>query len=164
MTLRRRLIFSLVATLLALGGAEVVLRAAGAVVSARHRERTQSLAGEGELRIWALGDSYTFGIGADDPARDTWPVVVARRLEEATGRSAGVLNLATPGANSSEIVDVFEQRLGDTDPPDVVLLLAALPLLCPTLAMPDKTGKTSQECQFQQNSLPIYLQQQEPAG
>jgi len=126
MTLRRRLIFSLVATLLALGGAEVVLRAAGAVVSARHRERTQSLAGEGELQIWALGDSYTFGIGADDPARDTWPVVVARRLEEATGRSAGVLNLATPGANSSEIVDAFEQRLGDTDPPDVVLLLAGV--------------------------------------
>ncbi len=108
------------------GVAEVGLRIAGAAIAARHRARTATLAGDGDLRIWALGDSYTYGVGAQDPAHDTWPMVVARALEERTGRTAQVRNLATPGANSTGIVDRFESEVLSGPPPHLVLLLAGV--------------------------------------
>jgi tetratricopeptide (TPR) repeat protein len=115
-----------VAPLLLFVSAEAGLRLAGAALQARHRARTASLSGDGDLRIWALGDSYTYGIGADDPARDAWPMVVARLLEEHTGRRAQVRNLSTPGANSTEIVDRLEAAVQSEPAPHLVLLLAGV--------------------------------------
>ena len=123
---RRLLIFSALAPLLLFAATEVGLRLVGAAIVARHQARTATLTGDGELRIWALGDSYTFGIGADDPARDAWPMVVANLLGERTGRRVHVRNLATPGANSTEIVDRLEAEVQTGSPPELVLLLAGV--------------------------------------
>lgn len=112
--------------LLLFAAAEAGLRVAGAVIKIRHQSRTASLTGDGDLRIWALGDSYTYGVGADDPANDTWPMVVARALAERTGRPTSVRNLATPGANSTEIVNRFAVEAQTGLPPDLVLLLAGV--------------------------------------
>lgn len=121
----RLLVFSALATLLVFGVAELALRTTGALVQSRHRARTDLHGGSGDLRVVAAGDSYTFGIGADDPAQDTWAMVVAKTLEERTGRAVQLDNLATPGANSTEIVDALVTRL-DAGPVDVVLLLAGV--------------------------------------
>ncbi len=123
---RRLLIFSALAPLLLFAGAEVGLRLVGAAIVARHQARTASLASDGELRVWALGDSYTFGIGADDPAQEAWPMVVGQLLGERTGQPVHVRNLATPGANSTEIVDRFEAELETSPAPQLVMLLAGV--------------------------------------
>ena len=122
----RLLLFTLLVPLALLGAAEGCLRLAGSLIASRHDRRTSVVAGTGDLTIWALGDSYTFGIGADDPPVQTWPMVAALALQEGTGRRVQLRNLATPGANSTEIVDAFARGLDAGPPPDVVLLLAGV--------------------------------------
>ena len=54
-TLLAALLFSLLATLLVLGGVEVALRAVGAIILWRHAAATTALSadGEGALTVWA---------------------------------------------------------------------------------------------------------------
>jgi len=87
---------------------------------------TQQDNGEGALEIWAVGDSYTVGVGAETPASDSYPAVAARLLEERIGRRVVVRNFARPGNNSSQVVASLAEELAEGRTPDLVFMLAGI--------------------------------------
>ena len=108
----RRLAFGLLVTVLVLGGVECSLRLAGAVVVSQQRGAPMQ-----GVAIWAFGDSYTFGIGATDPALESYPAVTARLVTEATGATVSVRNFALPGLNSTRVVASLRAALADGPAP-----------------------------------------------
>lgn len=70
--------------------------------------------------VLCLGDSFTFGLGATDPAH-AWPSVAARRLED-RGEPAVFANAAWPGSNSRDVLAGMGARLREWQP-DLVYLL-----------------------------------------
>jgi hypothetical protein len=58
-----------------------------------------------EFRVVALGDSFTYGWGADDDA--TWPKVLERRLADSK-RDVAVLNFGCPGAGVDAYAKIAE--------------------------------------------------------
>jgi lysophospholipase L1-like esterase len=75
-------------------------------------ERTKP---EGTLRILAVGDSFTFGVGVE--AAETYPKILERLLDE---RRAEVLNMGIGGLGTIEQADVV--RHGVRYAPDLILL------------------------------------------
>lgn len=68
-----------------------------------------------------MGDSYTIGTGASDPSH-SWPALVSRRLEKATGRQVELTNPAVNGFTTSDLIRhelPYVQRLK----PDPVTIL-----------------------------------------
>jgi len=120
LSLPRRIVFSLVTALGLLVAVEVGLRVASGFVGGA---ALPVESGDG-LRISAFGDSYTFGIGADEPRREGYPRVAADLLE-AAGRTVRLRNHAQPGLNSTRVVAALESAL-PRDRPHVVLLLAGV--------------------------------------
>src|SRR5947209_1734724 len=72
----------------------------------------------GTLRVLAVGDSFTFGVGAR--AEETWPARLAAILR-ARGVRAEVLNAGAPGFGVPDEVAWYE-RWGRPLQPDVVLI------------------------------------------
>lgn len=72
----------------------------------------------GGIRILAIGDSFTFGVGAQQ--EETWPAWLERRM-----RNAQVLNAGAPGFGVPDEVAWFEQYGGALDP-DVVVVAVFL--------------------------------------
>jgi hypothetical protein len=72
----------------------------------------------GSLRILAIGDSFTFGVGARQT--ETWPARLERRMP-----NAQVLNAGAPGFGVPDEVAWFEQYGGALDP-DVVVVAVFL--------------------------------------
>lgn len=122
----RAVVFTLLLPTLVLGAAELSLRIGGGLFARWATPASQDVQTEGALEIWAVGDSYTVGIGADVPASDSYPAVAARRLEERIGRPVVVRNFARPGNNSSQVVASLERELAERNPPDLVFLLAGI--------------------------------------
>ncbi|MCO4771084.1 MAG: hypothetical protein KDA24_13700 [Deltaproteobacteria bacterium] len=120
LTRSRAFSFALVTTVMVFALAEVALRLAGGVVLWRYRAAVSESAGSGG-ELWALGDSYTYGIGADEPAEESWPAIAASSLRP----PMTLRNLAEPGLNSSGIVQRFEEALVEGTP-DVVTVLAGV--------------------------------------
>jgi len=116
----------LLVPLLVLGTVEMSLRLGGVLFANWATPPVPDESGEGALELWAVGDSYTVGIGADDPASQSYPAVVGRLLEQRTGRSVLVRNFALPGQNSSQVVDSLERELANRSAPDLVLMLAGI--------------------------------------
>jgi acyl-CoA thioesterase I len=52
----------------------------------------------------ALGDSYTIGTGATDESRN-YPSILARRLEDATGRKVALTNPAVNGFTTQDLIN-----------------------------------------------------------
>ncbi len=105
---------------------ESILRGAGRLVLWRHEARVSSLSGA-DGALWTFGDSYTFGIGADDPATESWPAVAAAQLRRRTGAPIGLRNFARPGMNSTEIVDTLAKAIEDEDEqPSTIAVLAGI--------------------------------------
>lgn len=65
-------------------------------------------AAAGTVAVLAIGDSFTYGIGA--PPGLSWPQQLAG-IRRARGEVEPVIDLAVPGANSSEAVEVLEGAL-----------------------------------------------------
>ena len=108
LTTRRKLAFGLVATVLAFALIEGGLRVAGEVYIARYQHRVEAGLAGSTGQLWAFGDSFTLGVGADDPARDSYPAVAARLLSQTRSGPLHLSNRARPGLNSTEIVAEFE--------------------------------------------------------
>jgi lysophospholipase L1-like esterase len=72
----------------------------------------------GGVRILAIGDSFTFGVGAQQ--EETWPARLERRL-----RNAQVLNAGAPGFGVPDEVAWFERHGVGLDP-DVVVVAVFL--------------------------------------
>lgn len=72
----------------------------------------------GELRVLAMGDSFTFGHGVS--AAEAWPEVLAARLSS-DDRPATVFNAGVPGYGIDQVLRALPERLAQTDP-DLVLI------------------------------------------
>ena len=116
-------VFSLAVTLVTL---ELVLRLGGLLWLGWATSGDTVPADDSALELWALGDSYTVGVGADHPATESYPAVAAQLLRERTGRQVLVRNLARPGLNSSQVLARLERALQETKAPDWVVLLAGI--------------------------------------
>ena len=124
----RAVAFALIGSLLLFLLLELTLRIAGAAWLSLNR--ADSSHQEADLTVWTAGDSYTFGLGAPDPATQSYPAQLVDRLQTAT-RSVALHNLAVPGFNSSEAVASLGHELGRSRAegalsPDVILLLAGV--------------------------------------
>lgn len=121
----RKVVFALIATVLAFGSLEVALRVAGAAYLHQYRPVSTSVEGGPGRELWAFGDSFTFGVGADDPALESYPAVAVAEASAHLGQPLALSNRARPGLNSTEIVDEFRDSLalaGDRRPAAVVIL------------------------------------------
>lgn len=120
--LRRRLVFAAFTTVLAFALLEGGLRLVG-----HFSLHELDIGPEGDFVLWAYGDSNTFGIGADEPRTQAWPVVAGRLLGERLGVAVTVHNGGVPGDNSSRSVRRFAEDLQASErAPDVVALLTGL--------------------------------------
>jgi lysophospholipase L1-like esterase len=80
--------------------------------------RGPEVAAGGGLRVLAIGDSFTFGIGVEDD--ETWVVRLAAELT-ATGRPATSFNGGVPGYGVGDAVDWLERYGTALDPGLVVV-------------------------------------------
>jgi lysophospholipase L1-like esterase len=81
------------------------------------------------MRYLALGDSYTIGTGASDPAH-SWPAIVARRLEKQIRRQVELFN---PAVNGFTTLDLIQKELGyinELKPDLVSVLIGVNDLVC----------------------------------
>ena len=78
----------------------------------------------GGVRVLALGDSATAGLGVPELG-DTWPKQLERRLRQRMKRPVEVLNLGVGGYDTLQEVRLLRRRGLDLDP-DLVLLLVTL--------------------------------------
>jgi lysophospholipase L1-like esterase len=62
-----------------------------------------------EVRLLAVGDSFTFGLGVDSTS--PWPEVLERLLDSAAARPAAVLNAGVPGYSARQMRQVIEALL-----------------------------------------------------
>jgi lysophospholipase L1-like esterase len=73
------------------------------------------------LRYLALGDSYTIGTGASNPS-NSWPEIIAGRLNRETGREVQLTNPAVSGFTTLDVIDK-ELSLIKQLRPDLVTIL-----------------------------------------
>ncbi len=74
-----------------------------------------------DLTLLCLGDSFTYGLGASDPAH-AWPGQLQAMLNRALpGRRISVLNAGQPGRNSSALAAWLARELPRLEP-DVVMV------------------------------------------
>ncbi|MFO0687440.1 MAG: GDSL-type esterase/lipase family protein [Myxococcota bacterium] len=74
----------------------------------------------GGLRVLALGDSYTFGIGVE--ADETWPGVLEQRLEaDLPDRHPTVFDAGIPAYSARQIRQLGEELLPQLEPQIVIL-------------------------------------------
>lgn len=138
----RRLLFAIAAAGIGLVGAVVLLEAGLRIATIRRprndwqtwtwgkrirlnrmnlRERTFAVPRpEGTLRVMALGDSFTWGVGLDEGER--WTTVLERKLAaELPGRRVEVLNFGRSAASTKDEAETLRQFLLLAEP-DVVVL------------------------------------------
>jgi len=70
----------------------------------------------------ALGDSYTIGTGASDESRN-YPSIIARRLEDATGRKVELTNPAVNGFTTQDLINEELPYLRSVEPRLVSILI-----------------------------------------
>jgi len=70
----------------------------------------------------ALGDSYTIGTGASDESRN-YPSILARRLEDATGRKVELTNPAVNGFTTQDLINEELPYLRSAQPRLVSILI-----------------------------------------
>lgn len=102
---------------------EITLRVTGLVFLFRHQEKHGVFFNkEDAYRIVCLGDSFTYGLGAE-PA-DSYPAQLERMLNDKHGKSTcAVINAGILGSNSSSIVLEKLYYYVDTYNPDMILLM-----------------------------------------
>src|SRR5262249_9907780 len=76
-------------------------------------------------RILCIGDSSTYGLGASDRERQSYPSQLQRILSGANASRVQVVNLGLPGINSSQALLVLESNL-DRYRPSLVLACAGV--------------------------------------
>lgn len=62
-----------------------------------------------DVRLLAVGDSFTFGLGVD--STDPWPEQLERLLGDVPGRRAAVVNAGVPGFSARQMRQVIEALL-----------------------------------------------------
>src|SRR5690606_37166599 len=100
---------------------ELVLQVVAWVVWSRRLESAPA-AGGGERVVLCAGDSFTWGIGADDRAAHAWPAVLETDLRR-SDPALRVVNVGYPGTNSATVADRLPQWLAQWRPVLVYVLI-----------------------------------------
>ncbi|MBK8976051.1 MAG: SGNH/GDSL hydrolase family protein [Planctomycetes bacterium] len=119
MRVPRKILLILLGCVLGLIALEVVLQVAAYVIWSRRG--TQPVAGGDGDRVLCVGDSFTWGLGASDPA-NAYPRVLERQLAE-RGIAARVVNGGWPGNSSVDVLTPLQRRLRDYHPRLVLVLV-----------------------------------------
>jgi len=82
------------------------------------RDRPYAEALSSDLRILALGDSFTLGLGVD--AMDPWPEQLELLLRRDFGSRASVVNAGVPGYSARQMRHTGEELIPELHPPIAV--------------------------------------------
>jgi acyl-CoA thioesterase-1 len=77
-----------------------------------------------EITYLALGDSAAQGIGATSPMRG-YVGIIAKRLEEKTGKKVRVINLSVTGAKMSDYLEIQAPRIAEINADYVTIEIGA---------------------------------------
>jgi len=119
--------FAAIAAVLIIGlvAAELGLRSIGAAYTNLVRTPPASFAPGDTVKLLAIGDSFTFGIGADGP--HSYPDQLQELLDENFGANAcRVLNWGLPAQNSSEALLALAGAFDHDLHPDFVLVAVGI--------------------------------------
>jgi lysophospholipase L1-like esterase len=75
-------------------------------------------------RIICIGDSTTYGIGASNIKKYSYPSQLQEILDSNTvNKKIDVINLGSPGINSSQVLNRFEKNINDYKPDIVIMMI-----------------------------------------
>ncbi|MBM4081080.1 MAG: hypothetical protein FJ278_15360 [Planctomycetes bacterium] len=118
---KRRILFAMVAALLFFGLCEAGLRLAAGLLWLRS---SSAAAGGGDFRVLCLGDSFTWGVGADSFA-ESYPRVLATRLNASSAEQRFVVgNGGVPRLGASGVLRRLEDCTKETA--DLFIILAGM--------------------------------------
>lgn len=110
------------------------------------RERPLPTLRDADLRVLALGDSYTFGYGLE--ASEAWPARLEAELRSRLpGRSVAVVNAGIPGFNLAQMEDMAGEMTAKTAPQLIVAAVYAggfVRMLNPMTNLDDMVIRTSE--------------------
>ena len=122
-TLKNKILLIISGLLVALVFGEGFFRIAGFAV------RNARPAGQGNnnsYRILCIGDSSTYGLGASDPQKFSYPARLQQILDEqAPSQKFNVINAGIPGINSSQALNRFRGSLAKYKP-DLVIIMVGI--------------------------------------
>ena len=119
--MKRRLSFAMLIFLFVLIGAELALRGMGAAYLEIVRTPPERFRPDANVKILCLGDSFTFGTGAEADA--SYPAQLQRRLDEHFGAgTAQVVNWGRPARNTSEALLALDDALAAGIRPDYLVV------------------------------------------
>lgn len=78
----------------------------------------------GEITYLALGDSAAQGIGATSPMRG-YVGIIAKRLEQKTGKKVRIVNLSETGAKMSDYLETQAPKIAEIEPDYVTIEIGA---------------------------------------
>ena len=79
---------------------------------------------QGAYRILCIGDSTTYGIGASDRDKYSYPSQLQNILDANTvNHNFEVINLGSPAINSSQVLNRFENNIIDYKPDIVIMMI-----------------------------------------
>ncbi|MDP8222696.1 MAG: GDSL-type esterase/lipase family protein [Candidatus Lernaella stagnicola] len=126
--MKRRLLkisMAIAVLLVLLIAAEIGLRSIGVGYRALVQTPPARFSPQARVRLLAIGDSFTFGIGADGPA--SYPDQLQRLLDEEFGPGAcEVINWGLPAQNSSEALLALSAAFESGMRPDFVLVAVGI--------------------------------------
>ncbi|MEO0481054.1 MAG: SGNH/GDSL hydrolase family protein [Planctomycetota bacterium] len=115
--LRQKLARIAFGTFLALVALEITLQIGALVIRSMNADDQ----GAGQGGVLCIGDSFTFGFGAEDP-ENSYPRELDRRLETA-GLAVEVVNSGWPGRDSAATLRLIPDQLTEYNPRVVYLLV-----------------------------------------
>lgn len=118
----RRLFLALLGLGVGLLGFELILQCLALVLWLGRDESAQPGGGRSVL---CVGDSYTFGMGADDPGQESYPAVLGQRLVAQGVADVEVRKVARPSRNSREVAEALARALRER-PAERVYVLAGM--------------------------------------
>lgn len=75
-------------------------------------------------RVLCIGDSSTYGIGASDAIKYSYPSQLQRLLDEkAANKNFEVINLGVPGINSSQVLNRFRNNIKRYEPELIIVMV-----------------------------------------
>jgi lysophospholipase L1-like esterase len=123
LSLRQKLILIFFGLLVALLLGETVFRIGGLIVQ-KTEVSSYDRKDKDIYRILCIGDSSTYGVGASDVNKFSYPSQLQKIFNEnLPNRKFNVVNLGIPGINSSQVLNRFRSYLSKYNPDLVVVMI-----------------------------------------
>ncbi len=123
LSLRQKLILIFFGLIVAVFFGEAIFRIGGLVVG-KTEVRIYDRKYNNIYRILCVGDSSTYGIGASDVNKFSYPRQLQRILDEKVpNKKIDVVNLGIPGINSSQVLNRFRKYLSKYNPDLVIVMI-----------------------------------------